>query len=241
MLIRFADLLHKPFLDVADTGGAAGAEESEVAEPTGAEETVGVEETEVAEQSTGKTDADARFAQMRRELEQAKADKQALEDALGNFFDGDTESKVIQAQAYAQGKTEEEIRAEIEAENEHDRLEQELEQANDELLSYKAKAQMDEDLKAIQAIDPTVKDLDSLGEDYLAMISTGKCSAVQAYYATKAKQAAEKAVPPEAPGKVNAAEGPKDYYTYEEVAAMSPAEVRKNYDTIRKSMAKWGE
>lgn len=240
MFIRFTDLLHKPFLEEIDAGGgAAGAEETEVADPSGADVTEGVEETEVAEQSTGKTDADARFAEMRRENERLRAERDQLNEAMGLFFEGDTDQKIIQAQAIAQNKTEDEIRAEIDAENERERLEQENEELSNELLDYRTKAQMDKDLQAIQAIDPTVKDLDSLGKDFLDLISTGKVTGVQAYYATKAKQQAETATPPEAPGKVNQSTEPKDYFTKEEAEAMSPEEMHKNYDLVRKSMSKW--
>lgn len=242
MLIRFTELFHRPFLDEFESGGgAAGAEETGVAEPSGAEETEGVEETEVAEQSTGKTDADARFAQMRRENEQLKAERDQLNEALGLFFEGDSDQKIVSAQAMAQNKTEEEIRAEIEAENERESLEQELEEANNELLDLRTKTQMEKDLKTIQEIDPSIKNLDSIGQDFLDLISTGKVTAVQAYYATKAKEAAEKATPPAEVGKVNQSEGPKDYYSKEEVEGMSQAEVRKNYDAIRKSMMQWGK
>ena len=237
MLIRFKGL-PMPFFDEVDAGGGAGVEESEAAEPTVTDEQ-GAEEPEVAEPGTGKTDADARFAQMRRDLEQAQAKNKDLEEALGLFFEGDTDQKIVSAQAMAQNKTEEEIRAEIEAEKEREDLEEELAQTKNELLDYQTKAQMDKDLAAIQAIDPTVKDLDSLGKDFLDLISTGKLTGVQAYYAAKAKKDAEKATPPAEVGKVNQSEEPKDYFSKEEVEAMTPAEVKKHYDTIRKSMSKW--
>ena len=241
MFIRFNKFLANPFLAPEGAGGGeVGAEVSESAEPTETDETVGAEEPEVAEQVTGKTDADARFAQMRRENEQLKAERDQLNEALGLFFEGDSDQKIVSAQAMAQNKTEEEIRAEIEAENERERLEDELEQTKSELLGYQTQAQMDKDLKAIQAIDPTVKDLDSLGEDFLDLIASGRVSAVQAYYAAKAKGEAERAVAPAEVGKVNQSEGPKDTYTKEEVEAMSPAEVREHYDAIRKSMKSWG-
>lgn len=239
MLIRFNGLLARPYLAPFEGGEGAGGEEPELAEPVDADETEGEEEAEVAEQPTGKTDADARFAAMRRELEQAKADKQALEDALGNFFEGDTEQKIISAQAMAQNKTEEEIRAEIEAENERDRLEQENEQLSEELLDYQTRARMEHDLQEIQKIDPEVKDLDSLGKDYADYIRAG-LTGTQAYYAMKAKESAEKPQPPAEIGKVNQSSGPKDFYTKEEVESMTQEEVHKNYDAIRKSMSQWG-
>lgn len=239
MFIRTNELLVKPFLAPDDAGGGeAGAEETDFAEPSEADETEGAEEPEVAEQVTGKTDADTRFAAMRRELEELRSTNKDLEEALGNFFEGDTEQKIVSANAFAQNKTEDEIRAEIEAENEWNRLNEENEQLSNELLDIKTRAQMEHDLQEIQKIDPEVKDLDSLGKDYTDYIRAG-LTGVQAYYATKAKNDAEKAVAPPEVGKVNQSEAPKDYFTREEVQGMSQEEVHKNYDIIRKSMSKW--
>lgn len=238
MFIRNNEL-PSPFLDEFEGGGGAGAEDTDFAEPYESDETEGEEEPEVAEQVTGKTDADSRFAEMRRRVEELEATNRDLEEALGNFFDGDTEQKIVSANAFAQNKTEDEIRAEIEAENEWERLNEENEALNSELLDYKTRAQMEHDLQDIQKIDPEVKDLDSLGTDYTDYIRAG-LSGVQAYYATKAKQAAEKATPPKEVGKVNQSEGPKDFYTKEEVQGMTQEEVHKHYDAIRKSMSQWG-
>ncbi len=239
MFIRNNEL-PAPFLDEFEGGGGSvGAEESEAAEPIEAEETVGAEEPEVAEQVTGKTDADARFAEMRRELEELRSTNKDLEEALGNFFDGETaDEKVVAANAFAQGKTEEEIREEIEAENEWNRLTQENEELNSKLIDIETKTRMEHDLQTLQKIDPEIKSLDDLGKDFLDYISSG-LDATQAYYAMQAKKAAEQTKPPEEVGKVNQSAGPKDYYTKEEVQGMSQEEVSKNYDAIRKSMSQW--
>lgn len=239
MLLRFNDLTTAPFLDELDSGGGStGAEEMETAEPSETDETEGAEEPEVAEQVTGKTDADAKFAEMRRENEDLKALNKELEDALGNFFDGDTDQKVVAANALAQGKTEQEIRDEIEAENEWNRLNQENEELRSQLLDRETQTQMEHDLQTIQKIDPSVKSLDELGKDFLDYIASG-LSATQAYYAKKAKDEAEKPQPPEEVGKVNQSAAPKDYYTREEVQSMTQDEVHKNYEAIRKSMSRW--
>lgn len=229
-----------PLLDEFEGGGGAeiGAEESDFAEPIEADETEGVEEAEFADQPTGKTDADARFAEMRRENERLRAQNQDLEDALGNFFDGDTEQKLVSANALAQGKTEQEIRDEIEAENEWNRLTQENEELNSKLIDIETKTQMEHDLATIQKIDPNVKSLDDLGNDYFAYIEAG-LEATQAYYAAKAKERAEKTTPPKEVGKVNQSTGSSDYYTREEVQSMSQEEVHQHYDAIRKSMSQW--
>ena len=238
MFIRTNDL-PAPVLDEFEGGsGSAGVEESEVAEPTGAEETVGAEEPEVAEQVTGKTDADTRFAEMRRRVEELEATNKDLEEALGNFFDGDTDQKIVSANAFAQGKTEDEIREEIEAENEWNRLTQENEELNSKLIDIETKTRMEHDLQTLQKIDPEIKSLDDLGKDFLDYISSG-LDATQAYYAMQAKKAAEQTKPPKEVGQVNQSTAPKEYYTREEVQGMSQEEVSKNYDAIRKSMSQW--
>lgn len=239
MFIRINGL-REPFLaPFEEGGGESGAEDTETAEPyEEADETEGAEESEVAEPISGKTDADARFAEMRRENEELKALNEELESALGNFFDGDTDQKIVSANALAQGKTEQEIRDEIEAENEWNRLNQENEELNNKLLDIETRTQMEHDLQTIQKLDPSVKSLDDMGKDFLAYIASG-LDATQAYYATKAKESAEKTVAPEEVGKVNQSAPPKDYYTREEVQAMSQKEVHEHYDAIRKSMSQW--
>lgn len=240
MLIRFNERTPLPFLDEFEGGGGStGAEETEIAEPSEADETEGAEEPEVAEQVTGKTDADTRFAEMRRRVEELEATNKDLEDALGNFFDGDVQQKIVSANALAKGKTEDEIREEIEAENELNRLTAENEALNDELLDIQTRTQMEHDLQDIQKIDPEVKDLDSLGKDFIDYIQAG-LTGVQAYYAMKSKRDAEKATPPKEVGKVNQSEGTKDFYTREEVQGMTQKEVHDHYDAIRKSMSQWG-
>lgn len=239
MEIRFDEPLVRPSLaPFEDGGGEAGAEETDAADLSETEDSEGAEETETADQSTGRTDADARFAEMRRENEQLRATNEELERALGNFFDGDTEQKLVSANALAQGKTEDEIRAEIEAENEKNRLVQENEELNSKLIDIETRQQMEHDLQTIKQIDPSINNLNDLGDDFLDYISAG-LDATQAYYATKAKRDAEKATPPAEVGKVNQSEGEKDYYTREEVQGMSQAEVHKHYDAIRKSMSQW--
>lgn len=238
MKMKFGNL-PAPMLEMEGAGGGeTGAEESGVAEPTETNQSEGVEETGVAEQSNGKTDADHAFAEMRRENEELRATNEELENALGQFFEGSTDDKVVQANALAQGKTEQEIRDEIEAEQEWDRLNQENEQLNNELIDIKTKTQMESDLRTIQQIDPSVETLESLGNDFLDYISSG-LNATQAYYAVKAKNAAEKPTPPAEVGKVNQSTEPKDYFTREEVEGMSKKEVHDNYEAIRKSMSRW--
>ena len=209
-----------------------GAEEPEVAEPDNEVETLGAEEPEVAEPV--RTEQDAAFAQMRRhneelerQLAEAQRQSKEYEDALGLFFDG--EDKSLQAQAYATQRPLEEVRAEQQM---HEQ----------QLLEQQAQAQMDADLAEIQKSHPEVKSIDELGPEYLAFRFNpmGEMGAEQAFQMMMAYKGNTTPKKPPIIGNVSTADKPQsDYYTREEVEAMSPAEVKANYDKIRESMSKW--
>lgn len=222
-----------------------GAEEPEVAEPDNEVETSSEETPEVAE--PGRTEQDAAFAQMRRDKEElerqlAEAQRQSkeYEDALGLFFDG--EDKALQAQAYASERPFEEVKAETEMQAQLAALQNEKENLEQQLLEQQAQAQMDADLAEIQKIAPDVKSIQELGKEYLVFRfnAMGEMGAVEAYQMAKAYK--EKMTPKKPPviGDVSTTEKPQsDYFTREEVEAMSPAEVKANYDKIRESIPKW--
>lgn len=231
-----------PFYDEVDAGGSysEGEEGTEVADlsESDVEEGTGEEETEPAEPS-GKSDADAAFAQMRRENERLRADAAKYEEALQYFFDGeDPDEMLVQAQATAEDRDEDDVRSEREAEEEWNRLAQENEALNEQVIDLQARQRMAEDLRDLQEIDPSIESLDDLGQTFLDYIAQG-LSGKQAYYAAKAQDEVEKTIPPEPPGKVNQSSEPKSFFTKDEVAAMSQKEVHENYDAIRKSMTRW--
>nr|DAK01936.1 MAG TPA: hypothetical protein [Caudoviricetes sp.] len=220
------------------------AEMTEVAEPSEVE-VLGEEEQEVAE--TAKTEQDAAFAQMRRhneELERqlAEAQKQSkeYEDALGLFFDG--EDKAIKAQAYYNERPFEEVKAETEMQAQLAALQNEKENLEQQLLEQQAQAQMDADLAEIQKSHPEVKSIDELGQEYLAFRFNpmGEMGAEQAFQMMMAYKGNITPKKPPIIGNVSTTDKPQsDYYTREEVEAMSPAEVKANYDRIRESIPKW--
>lgn len=231
-----------PFYDEVDAGGSysEGEEGTEAADlsESDVEEGTGEEETEPAEPS-GKSDADAAFAQMRRENERLRADAAKYEEALQYFFDGeDPDEMLVQAQATAEDRDEDDVRSEREAEEEWNRLAQENEALNEQVIDLQARQRMAEDLRELQEIDPSIESLDDLGQTFLDYIAQG-LSGKQAYYAAKAQDEVEKTIPPEPPGKVNQSSEPKSFFTKDEVAAMSQKEVHENYDAIRKSMTRW--
>lgn len=94
---------------------------------------------------------------------------------------------------------------------------------------------MQKDLKAIQAIDPAVKNLNDLGEQFQKLISIGT-DAVVAYNAVKATLPK----PQPSPGNINSSQKEtSDFFTREQVFAMSLEQKKTNHDKIRKSMEKW--
>ena len=230
-----------PFLD-ADTvleAGGTGEEAQEVAEP-GIEE--GVEEQEAAapvEKPVGKTDSDAAFAQMRRQLEAAnkriaemEQSATEYEDALGLYFQGD--NKVAQAKAYHDDLPQDKVIADMNAAREKKSMQAELEQKQkqiDSLMFENLKAQ---DLKALHDAGYKVDRLEDLGEDYFAYRTMGM-PPQQVYEGLQLK----KGKPPKSMGEVKTATPERDTFTREEVEAMSSKERVKNYDKIRKSMQGW--
>ena len=219
-----------------DTGleTGTGAEEPEVAEPDVEE---GAEEPEVAEPAKG--EADAAFAEMRRQLEaaerraaEAEQMNQEYDAALGLFFQGD--NKAAQARAYHDDLPLEQVIADMNEARESNNLRAQLEKTQNErdaLLFENLKAQ---DKLELESAGYHVDKLEDLGNDYFAFRGMG-ISAVQAYEGLQMR----KGTPPKSLGKVQTATPKKDYFTREEVEAMSPSEIKKNYDKIRNSMGKW--
>lgn len=232
----------------------------EVAEPVAQEE---VEKPKVEERDYEK---DAAFANMRRSMEQAqkekeetqklleamKAEKERLTNSFGLFgFKGDVDEIEDQAKAHYSGKTVEEVRNErLQAQKvieEQQRREQETLAKDNQIKDLQRQLYariLDDDLKAIQAKDPSIKSLDDLGKDFALMRSTG-VSVDVAYNAVKSTLEANKKTPPPEMGKVNATQkADKAYYTQAEVDAMIAANDKaldnpSVLEKIRKSMTKW--
>lgn len=231
--------------ETLDPNQGAGAEVPEVAEPDNEVETSGAEEPEVAEPV--RTEQDAAFAQMRRQnedlerqLAEAQRQSKEYEDALGLFFDG--EDKALKAQAYANERPFEEVKAESQMQAQLAELQSKNANLEQQLLEQQAQAQMNADLAEIQKSHPEVKSIEELGQEYLAFRFNpmGEMSAEQAFQMMQTYKASTTPKKPPIIGTVSTTDKPQsDYYTREEVEAMSPAEVSKNYDKIRESMTKW--
>lgn len=228
-------------------------ETSEVADPT--EEVTGVEEQETAEpvsedaveEEPKKTEEDAAWARMRREKEDAiaqaeaaqkelaelKAMQEAREEAESRLV-GQDEAR-IKALAEVTGMSEDEVLAEIEAAQEAAKKDLRIAELEQQVQNVELDRIMQADLAELQKIDPSIKSLEDLGDDYSSYISAG-LDAEQAYWAIKAKEEANKATPPKPAGAVKTSVPEKDYYTESEIDAMSSEELTKNW---KKVMASW--
>ena len=222
-----------------ETEALESAETPEVAEPESEAETP----EEEVEESTGKNDADAAFAEMRREIAKLRKDNEMMSGALGRYFDGETaEELTINANAYAEQRDPDDYREEWEHNQEFEAVQAENEELKEQLLSAQVDRIMREDLAAVQAIDPSVKSLDELGDSFLKMRLNGEnsLSAEEAFYAVKAMQLKEKVLAPDAIGKVADTKAERDYFTSEELDALTDEELDdpKIYEKAVRSMQK---
>lgn len=233
MLLKFMSL---PMLEEDDglNIGGTGEEEQEVAEPVNEE---GVEEQEVAEPVNK---SDSAFAELRRRAEEAERRVNELEarnaeydETLGLFFDGD--NKIAQARAYHDEVPVEQVVANMQAAREREEMQSQNEslKAENDLLRYnQMKAQDLAELKEHGITD--IADVEELGEDFFRYRANG-LSASEAYDFIQMR----KPKPPKSMGKVEPSPTEKDFFTRDEVMAMSSAERFKHIDKITASMKKW--
>ena len=229
-----------------------GVNEPEVAEPV----TEGVNEPEVAEpvETEGKVpdgnSASEAWARIRREsaenarraeeAERALAEMQAREEARSNVVTRLTgrENGDIEVLAESMDLDPSDLASLISAEQDNTSKDNEIQRLSDELASVKAEKQMQADLAEIQKIDPSVTSCEQLGESYVSYIKAG-LSATDAYFAVKSKEAATTPSAPKEIGKVNSEPPEKDFFTKEEVDAMTSEQRYKNADKILASFSKW--
>ena len=229
-----------------------GVNEPEVAEPV----TEGANEPEVAEpvETEGKVpdgnSASEAWARIRREsaenarraeeAERALAEMQAREEARSNVVTRLTgrENGDIEVLAESMDLDPSDLASLISAEQDNTSKDNEIQRLSDELASVKAEKQMQADLAEIQKIDPSVTSCEQLGESYVSYIKAG-LSATDAYFAVKSKEAATTPSAPKEIGKVNSEPPEKDFFTKEEVDAMTSEQRYKNADKILASFSKW--
>ena len=208
-------------------------ETAEVADPSESEEVVSEPEEN---QEGGRTAQDSAFAEMRRRNRELENDNKLMFDALNRYFTGDDARELsIQANAYADSRDPEEVRAEFERSREEEELRSENEELKEQLMNIQIEQRMAEDLRTIQGIDPTVKSLDDLGESFINYISAG-LDATDAYYASLLKDQKEKVYPPSEIGKISDTKIDRDYYTSEELDNLTDEELDANWDKVMRSM-----
>lgn len=206
------------------------AETQEVAEPDTA-----VDSTEEAEQSS-RTEADARFAEMRRQNQQLEREAKMMREALARYFEGETAEELsINANAYAEERDPDEYRKEWEREQDYERAIRENEELRDQMLNMEIDKRMREGLREVQEIDPNIKSLDELGESFINMIAAG-LTTKEAYYATLAMKSKEKVFAPDPIGRVSDNRVERDYYTSEELDNLTDDEIEANWDKVWRSM-----
>lgn len=216
-----------------------GVEEQEVAEP----------ESEVVEtQERHKNSQDEAFADMRRQLRDAQrelAEERARNEVRDSVFSQFTDNEDWETAVLAEisGLSEDEVAERYSIQKELAELRLEKQQANAEMIEAQAELSLQQDLEAIRKIDPSLKSLEELGDEFLRYRSafdpeTGEplMSAEDSYWAVMAKKNANKVTPPKEVGRVATGTAEKEYYTDAEIDAMSSEQLSKNW---KKIMASW--
>lgn len=235
----------------------AETEEQEITEPAAEEDAQGEtdEESEENEEDIpqGKRSRDSAFAEMRRNYEEAERRNAELQSRLDALEQSHEDEKLEREAAEREAKireygesiglSEEEIQQVIkDAEEEEARnreveeLRAEVERLQQENLDVQIDKMAAQDLKDIQAIDPSIKSLDELGDDFFSFRSS--MDGVHAYYASLYMKEKTSYKPAPAIGKANQASVPRDYYTSEELDNLSDEEMEENWEKVQRSLAR---
>lgn len=225
-------------------------------EPTEPQGEQGANDAAPAAQQT--PEVNAAFAAHRREREAAQREEQFFRTLVGDLqnpttgkpFESRAEwdawrqqaeiearAQTVQMDPNAYKQVETVLREKIKA-TDPDILAQQ--QALQEYRRREAEATFQNDLSAIKKQYPDEKaaNIAELGTEFMALCANG-ISPLVAYEAVRAEKARKNPAPPSM-GDVNTATAhEKDFFTREEVAKMSPSEVKKYFPIIRKSMKSW--
>lgn len=232
--------------EVADPSEGIADEQYDYTEDTENNDT---EEVEEDADEQGKTKADTAFAEQRRriaELEAQLAERElAEEQRVANAErEAEKDEQIGNAIEFAreQGFTDEEIEdliAEIENDQQtEDRileLEAQNQELQDRLLMYEIEQQVESDLNAIQKIDPSIKDLDELGEEFVQLRASG-IAPERAFFMLRTADERTKPQGAVPAGKLNRAKTEAEYYTSEELDNLSKEEIRANWEKVQRSM-----
>ena len=222
-----------------------GAEVQEVAEPAGigaevqevAEPVVEAETEPVIEEFEEPGDkSDSAFAEYRRRAEEAereladlRAEQLARQETMRRITG--SEDGEFSAIAEAMGIDEADLIATYEAESDAAKKDLRIQDLENQLM-------MQQDLAEIQRLDPGIKDLSELGETFLNLKEKG-VDTESAYWAAKARREATQMKPPKAPGRANISQPEKNFFTEDEVNAMTSEQKYANADKILASLPRW--
>ena len=178
-----------------------------------------------------KTERDAYYADLRRkqELDQSRQDNdrlrqqlEAVQKTLGNFFEGSTLDEQLEyAQAQSLGIDVSTYRQQKEEENKAQAVQNELQMYRQREIDR----MMADDLRAVQAIDPTVTSLNDLSPTFLALRfnQTAPMGAKEAFLATRAIETQTKTPKPASVGSISSAGTVEsEFYTSAELDALTP-------------------
>lgn len=220
------------------------AENSEVTEPSKEvdEPLASNEEEKQVDVPEGKKSSDRAFAEMRRANESLQSENAELRQRIEALEKANKQAQLIET-ATQMGLTDAEIQqviadAEAEEKAEQERLDMqaEIKRLSEQVLNAEVEKAMQEDLKNIQAIDPTIKSISDLPEEFFTYRAV--MSGIDAYFATKAKEAQTKFEGAKELGKANSAPIERDYYTSEELDNLTDKEMEANWPKVLRSMDK---
>lgn len=220
-----------------------GVEVQEAAEPAVNEQ------SQQTQTESVKTEKDSYFADMRRKQEldrmretnaQLQQQLTAAQQAFYSYFDGGTlQEQMDFALAQTGGVDVSEIKAEREEQDRVSRLENQLKFYQEREIEKR----MEDDLKEIQAIDPTVTSLDDLPKTFLALRfnKDANMTAKEAFLASKAIQQQTKRPKPASTGSMVGTGSPeKEFFTNAELDKLNKKDLSdpKVYEKAMRSMAR---
>lgn len=245
-----SEVISEDMQEAAEPAELEGANETEVAEPSEVEadeQTDEQSEEEPADEQDSKTNAAfaeqrRRIAELEKELaERDKAKEQADREAEEQA-ELDEQVQAIVDYAKEQGLSDDEIEEVLddffedhETDKELKRLQDEIDRRDEELVDIQLQQLAMQDLAEVQKIDPNIKDLDDLGEEFFRLRSLD-IEPKRAYYMIHSADEQMKPHGAYAPGKINQARQESDYYTSEELDNLSKEEMHANWDKVMRSM-----
>lgn len=234
------------FYDDRDTDNAVEISDltepsKEVDEPHATEDESDVEE-EPVDVPEGKKSSDRAFAEMRRANESLQSENAELRERIEALEKATKQAQLIET-ATQMGLSDAEIQqviadaeAEEMAERERTDMRAEIERLTEQVLNAEVEKAMQEDLASIQAIDPSIKSITDLPEDFFTYRAV--MPGLDAYFATKAKEQQTKFEGARELGKANSAPVDRDYYTSEELDNLTDKEMEANWEKVQRSLSR---